>query len=397
MNGRPVPPVAPQRVNRGGNLSPEEVVGRDEFIAGLWEAIDSQSLLLTAERRMGKTSVVKKMRAEPRSGLIAVYRSFEHVRSRAEFVDAILRDVGPDMPLSIRAGRRLRRVLDDLNLRVSYGDFQAAFVLRDDWKEIIPRVFDAMADVGRVVFLWDEVPVMVGTVAEREGADAARELLDVLRVVRQTCDHARMVFTGSIGLHHVLAGIRPDSYSRAPVNDMRPVVLGGLDREHAVQLARNLCAGEGVGVASDPGVAEAVAEATSDIPFYVQHVVGALSDAGFDRPVDVHDAHDAISEALRSPVDPWDMRQYRRRITSYYGEDERTVLSILDAVATADAPLSLHGLVNRVRAQHDVDIEDVRRLLDLLQLDHYIVKNEDGYRFAFGIVARAWREQRDLR
>ena len=52
------------RANPGGQIPPSEVVGRDELIARLWQRIEGQSLLLSAERRMGKTCVVKKMVSE---------------------------------------------------------------------------------------------------------------------------------------------------------------------------------------------------------------------------------------------------------------------------------------------------------------------------------------------
>ena len=47
-------------------VSAEPGRGRDDLVNGLWETVDRQSVLLTAERRMGKTSVLKKMDAERR-------------------------------------------------------------------------------------------------------------------------------------------------------------------------------------------------------------------------------------------------------------------------------------------------------------------------------------------
>ncbi len=52
------------RTNPGGQIDPAQIIGRDELIKRLWEILSRQSLVLTAERRMGKTSVVLKMKAE---------------------------------------------------------------------------------------------------------------------------------------------------------------------------------------------------------------------------------------------------------------------------------------------------------------------------------------------
>lgn len=67
------------RVNAGGNLAPEEVVGRDVEIAKMWRTLERQSVLLTAERRMGKTSVLHRMLARPPAGFIALNRNLQPV------------------------------------------------------------------------------------------------------------------------------------------------------------------------------------------------------------------------------------------------------------------------------------------------------------------------------
>jgi hypothetical protein len=44
------------RTNPGGGLAPEEVVGRDALIADLWDKLERHSVMMTAKRRMGRTS-----------------------------------------------------------------------------------------------------------------------------------------------------------------------------------------------------------------------------------------------------------------------------------------------------------------------------------------------------
>jgi hypothetical protein len=48
------------RTNPGGGLAPAEVVGRDALIADLWDKLERHSVMMTAERRMGKTSVLRR-------------------------------------------------------------------------------------------------------------------------------------------------------------------------------------------------------------------------------------------------------------------------------------------------------------------------------------------------
>ena len=81
------------RVNPGGKIPPEDVLGRDKLIQRLWRVLERQSVVLSAERRMGKTCIVKKMTAECPRDKLAVYRELEGVRTPLEFAQIVFDDV----------------------------------------------------------------------------------------------------------------------------------------------------------------------------------------------------------------------------------------------------------------------------------------------------------------
>src|SRR5947208_989808 len=81
------------RVNPGGVLAPDQVWGRETLIERLWTKLERQSLVLTAERRMGKTSILTLMEVQARGEWVAVYRDLEQVHSLAEFVELLWQDV----------------------------------------------------------------------------------------------------------------------------------------------------------------------------------------------------------------------------------------------------------------------------------------------------------------
>ncbi len=56
------------------------------------------------------------------------------------------------------------------------------------------------------------------------------EMLDTLRALRQTYPQLKMVYTGSIGLHHVVAKLKKLGYNNVPTNDMYPYELQPLQR-----------------------------------------------------------------------------------------------------------------------------------------------------------------------
>ena len=82
------------KANPGGLISPSDVIGRDKLIASLWRTLEQQSLVLCAERRMGKTCIIKKMLAEaPLDKLLPVYRDLERLHTPFEFAEMIFDDV----------------------------------------------------------------------------------------------------------------------------------------------------------------------------------------------------------------------------------------------------------------------------------------------------------------
>ncbi len=83
------------RANPGGILAPEDVVGRDHLIEHLWRVLDAQSVVLTSERRVGKTSVIRKMVGASEPGRLCFLRDVEGFRSPSEFIEGIYADVEP--------------------------------------------------------------------------------------------------------------------------------------------------------------------------------------------------------------------------------------------------------------------------------------------------------------
>ena len=98
-------------------------------------------------------------------------------------------------------------------------------------------------------------------------------------------------------------------------------------------------AGEQVGTTDRGRVAEAVAFASEQIPYYVHHLV---ADAA--RWCDEHrqvmtppTMPNLVDAALNDPDDPWNLRHYRERIPLYYPSRADLVGDVLDAYAHAGA------------------------------------------------------------
>ena len=71
------------QINLGGRLQTKDVIGRDHDIARYWNILDRQGLVISAERRIGKTHIVLKMREKCPSSYLPVYQDLEAIHSIA--------------------------------------------------------------------------------------------------------------------------------------------------------------------------------------------------------------------------------------------------------------------------------------------------------------------------
>jgi hypothetical protein len=387
------------KANPGGQIAVEEVVGRDQLIQTLWDTLEGTSVIMTAERRIGKTSIIRKMCAQPRGNWVPVFQDLERVHSANEFAETVYDAIHQFLSRMQKVANRARRLWQAIGGAEVAGVLKLPESKEAHWKHLLTH---AVADLveeqapRRLVFFWDEMPYMLLAIARNEGEKTAMEVLDVLRYLRQTHAAFRMVLTGSIGLHHVLTTLKDAGHTNEPVNDMCAVEVPSLAAPDAQGLARQLIEGEQLATANLEEAARTVATQGDRFPFYVHFIVRHLKVSG--RRADPGPITEAVTEQMTAANDPWQLAHYRTRIKSFYPGEEKVVLAVLDFLAPASEPQPVAAILSAVKAQTTFD--DRERLLELLKLmqrDHYLTRTPDGrFAFRFPLISRWWKLDRGL-
>ena len=383
------------KANPGGQISPGEVVGREELIANLWDRLRQQSLVFSGERRIGKSSILKKMTAQPPDDMLPIYRDLEGIRTPIEFVEAVWQDTETYLR-DMGKARRVREYLSELTGTYFEG-YQFPKAAADSWKVLLTKTIEDLVTLQnkQVVLIWDEMPHMLGNFSDR----AAMEVLDTLRSLRQTYPDVRMVFSGSIGLHHIIKNLQKAGYSNDPTNDMYPIEGQPLSLDTAIELAIDLLRGESIPVFNLQKTAEDIALAVDGIPFYIHHLVNQFKDA--DSEIIEEDIFRTVDECLRSPLNLWKMDHYRERIDNYYSQEQKPyALEILDTLSI-NPPTSFTRLWQYLKTEPDTkDKEMARTVLRLLMKDYYLIQQDNLsgslYTFRYRLVQRYWRISRGL-
>lgn len=168
------------RVNIGGQLDPSEVIGRDKLVATIWRTLEKQSVILSAERRIGKTNLIRKMEAEAPADKLPIYRDLEGTKTPLEFAENVYRDVEQYLSTLHKTGTRMQNLLKHL------GGIQVGNLLRlpenvpqHHWKDLLTAtVADLAEQQERIIILfWDEMPYMIYDIARTVSESAAMEVL----------------------------------------------------------------------------------------------------------------------------------------------------------------------------------------------------------------------------
>lgn len=382
------------QINPGGRLKPEDVVGRDREIARYWQVLDRQGLVISAERRIGKSHILYKMEEECPDSYLPLYQDLEAVHSVGDLVRAIYA-VTDSRSFKARAATWSGLLPSRIGgIKLPTADAAWRTFLQD----AIDRLIELSGD-RRILFLWDEFPLMLHNLQQHQSAQAAMQLLDCLRTLRLgNPDKLRFLFTGSIGLHLVLRSLHRSGNANAPVNDMLSVTVPPMAEADTFRLAAELLKETGAAEEDIPDMAQRIAGEVGGFPYHVHHVVDQLGQLqGTPAPSDVSSV---IDKLVHDALDPANFRYYVTRFDTYYAPDDRArALLVLDTLAGQTAPCSVSSLHNLCR-HRDASLpeEELLDALAMLTEDHYIESRKlDGgtvHDFRWQLVKRWWRERR---
>ena len=229
------------QINPGGRLNTGDVMGRDSEIARYWRVLERQGLVISAERRIGKTHIVLKMRDECRSGYLPFYQDLEAVHSTPELVRSIYGTVRQSLSTLPSLKAHVAKWSSLLPSKIAGVDLPTG---DSTWQVLLSGAFDDLIGIAGdrlILMLWDEFPLMLHNLQRSEGSDSAIRLLDHLRALRLLhADRLRFLFTGSIGLHLVLRSLRKAGNTNDPVNDMLSLTVPPMAHRDTSDLAAAL-------------------------------------------------------------------------------------------------------------------------------------------------------------
>ena len=363
---------------------------------------DGNHVLLSGQRRMGKTSIAREIgRRLEVDGWASLFADVEHASCPEDAIAELARAAHPARSIAKRlADCMIRPILRNVD-EISAVDFHVKFRAELDagnWRRFGDQLFASCADHKRPVFLVvDELPIFLSRLLrDPEGKRRVDEFLSWMRHAFQTHEAGSLVaiVSGSIGLQPLVARLGMSDR----INHLAPFRLGPWDRDASIACFRRLAESNGLDAGED--VAVAVYDALGlGIPHFVQQYFARLWDLSRMRggsAVSLADVEDTYRTGLLGPPGHGDLTHYDARLRealddeTYYIAMEILAEAAIEGAFSPDAQRALER-------EHAMRVDDaperVRAALDVLEHDGYLEPGPGGHRFSFRLLRDWWADR----
>ena len=394
-------------IKKGGSnwVDGDRFYDREFEIDELTERVrDGIHTLLTAQRRMGKTSLARELlrRLREKGQFATVFVDLEATESPQDAVAEIALQ-----SQSVRgAGVQIKRWLADTlrltdGVEISVSDVKLklrAAINAGNWQSRGDEIFAALAKNDlRVVLVIDELPLLVNRLLKGqdylitpERKQAVDGLMSWLRKNGQ--DHQGricMILSGSVSLEPILrqAGLS------AHVNIFSPFDLKPWSKETAAQCLAELANTYSLQLSLEARQ-DMCRRLRCNIPHHVQQFFDCLhlflSHAGRSE-ASLEDVERVYDEMLGARGQAGTVH-YETRLKTVLGTDlYQLALDLLTEAAVQDGQLRADA-IERYRECHPATAgtDPVPGVLDVLEQDGYLEQRGDGYRFVSGLLQDWW-------
>lgn len=396
------------KANPGGPIAGDAIIGRDAEIADLWSTLELLSVVLSAERRTGKTCILRKMSEHPPDSwlpMLVFVESARHPMDCVERIYSVADELGARTRRSVWKGR-FRKAYNALAKASNVGGNPLVLPqIRLDWKRWFRLLIDDIVQNAdqRAIVILDEFPLMIWNIADDHGPQLAMETLDALREIRETYEPSgrfRFIFSGSIGLHLVLHHLKlHHGYKGSPTNNACRKTLSGMSPEDTELMCSKYLDDENIRRRAPAAFSRRLFERTDGLPLYIQYVCREFQ---LRQPEEV--GVEDIDPVLRDMMDDREVQWFKDaadRIETYYAKSgaQDRAQAILKVLCDHEDYLPESRIMDRVREQIAVEKDEaLRSTLELLLDDHYLVRDtsqgERRYRFRYMLLRTWWKINR---
>lgn len=377
----------------GPPVEGDDFFGREKEIQKANKLLDSShSLLLSAPRRIGKSSLAKRLIEEKKNqGWKCVYIDLEETTTEDGFLNLVIEAFcknGIWKQVAEGMSKGLASVLESIE-KISLGPVQFNFAKKEDQEDLYKNLKELIRHDEDTFIVVDELTLFLTILSKGEdGVEKVAFILNWLRSLRQVSKtKVRWLFCGSVGLRNFTSAMNL-GYT---VNDLTEFSLDELSRGEAAGLLLELCKSENIEM-SDELVEYTLNKLYWNIPYFIQIIFSNLAE-DYEGKITQED----IDAAYRKLCSENYLSTWSERLVEY-GEYELPARQILKLLATRPEGIERESMLNNLMTGQDASkIEAVdytlSKVLAMLENDGYIMKKDSLRMFRSPLLRDYWFER----
>ncbi len=387
----------------GPPVEGDDFFGRETEIAENWTDIqDGHHVLITAPRRIGKSSLVKRIIKEARdAGWKAAYVDVQGVTDEIGFYKTFVDTLNVENETWFTKGKKA--ALDAFNAALGMLEAEwntdagtvklklAGIKARE--KEIKDQISNLLGDKDDLLIAIDELPIFLARLEkEEEGKNRISDLLHWLRSYRQQGSRTRWIFCGSIGMDTFTEKLNLSE----SLNDVPKYNLGAFTPSTAVDFLTKL--GNDNGLPLTPANISAILEIIGwPLPFFLQahfKELNRIKSRQQNNAVTEDDIKQAYQNILKNTTA---LKTWEERLNEQLTDDDATYCKvILTNICKSKKGLSRKKLFDQLYTRinnTDKCNDKLGFCLKLLERDGYIIYETDkNYVFRSPLLRDFWHD-----
>jgi len=365
--------------------------GREKELDYAWKYHISKgvSLLLSAPRRVGKSSFSKRMlKLAEENGWKTLYLDLQGISTEHEFVKLFKEELISAKWWS-KAGDIILKIFDSIKESEIAGS--KISISSDVWRnDTYGKIKQLIENTGELLIVIDELTIFLDhLIKQKNGKEKVEFFLEWLRKFRQASGtKVRWIFCSSVGIESFASKHQLSKH----LNDVHSFSIEAFSEDEAKEFISRLDVDEKIEF-SDENIRYILDKLVWYLPFFIQILVEKINHLIYTEDKQFSD--DTIDEAYycllsenEKDFKPWD-----ERLKYYEFEDNaRKILKLCAEIPTGRSGKDLLANLSVKKGNIDKIEADLAKLLNMLENDGYLIKNNDGkYIFRSPLLRDFWR------
>jgi len=370
----------------GAVVEGNDFFGREKELKYAWNLISQgNSLILSAPRRVGKSSFSKKMlKLVTEAGWKSLYLDLQGIKTEEQFVKFFIEKIQAETWWS-KLGDKAGKIVNSIHIKGI--EINSAI-----WQsDIYDKIQKLLEETGEILIVMDELTIFLNNLLNNEnGKEKVEFFLNWLRSFRQISgSQVRWIFCSSVGIEN-FAVTHNLSYT---LNDVYPFPIDAFTENEAKEFISKLDVSEKV-VFTESHIQHILNKLSWYLPFFIQILIAKINSLVYNQEKEL--SEQTIDEAYNQLITEKHFNSWDERLKEYKENEKyiRRILNRLCKIQTGESrEILLDALIQIINNQEQAE-NILAKILRALQNDGYIIVNNDSkYVFRSPLLRDFWHNR----